>query len=177
MKRRALALVELMTVVAIIGVLVAIVVAVYPCASFASKISVSKSNLRQLHQAAEIYRADWPEEGRLPALPKHDLTAFGVDMRVFYSPCGDPVDGAVEASPLPPPGYQYWYWSRETDYYRKYGNNAMLFIDPFCNEDMTVFENDFATKRGLGVTVGGELIEHLKPGDMVEEAWWTEPVR
>lgn len=180
--RKAFTLVEVMVVLVIIGIIVAIATPPMVKAKEKAQITSSLMRLRQLHIAVELYRGEYDlhDDFNVRHFPPFNYvydTYLGFDEDFFRSPCG--YKEGIEAN-LKRISYQYYPYPFDlpndpsTRYYQKYGPNAMLFRDPHCNQP----EDWHATmlpKRGLGVTVGGQLLNFVKRGDPSRNEWWTEP--
>lgn len=178
MKRMsAFSLVEMLICVAIILLILALSAPALTSAKDSAKRKSSQLRLRQLYSSTVLYLNDYPDASSpndRPPLSYVYSTFLGLGEPFFISPCG------IKPTVGPPPhtpkwGYAYWAIPNPPDpYYQKYGDNSMLFSDPNCNAH-GVFDSPYATKRGLGVTMGGRLINHVKPGNAYRESWWTTP--
>ena len=181
LKKSGYTLLELVVSILILLILAAMLFPVAARAVERSKIQESLGRLRQLHVAFTIYRDEWgtggfdsPQEIGMPMRGYIYTTYFGLGKTFFESPCG--YKDGIEAN-LKRLSYQYsWDGSQmHNDYYREYQENSLIFNDPHCNNDQTVWTNSYKTKRGLGVLMGGQLVNHLKRGFPGNLKWWSCP--
>lgn len=178
-KKRAFTLIEIIVVVVIVAILVAILVPVFARAVHSAQMNASQQRLKQLQLAVEIYRMDYDGVGRygsmydagLPTYGYVYSTHMGFGMDFFVSPCGykEHIEAnqrrlSYQYTPSPMPGY--------TEHLQKYQEDALLFVDQHCNDPSTDLNNQYHYKRGLGVTLGGRLINRYSLGYTGDINWW-----
>lgn len=179
--KRGFTLIEVCVCIAIMATLAAILTPVFSEAKKSSQIQSSLSRLRQLHIAVQVYRTDHEMGGYTVAglgLPPREYvydTNLGMGREFWTSPCG--YVASIEPN-LSRMSYQYVVsrGDREDPYFTKYEDNALLFSDPHCNPSGTVWGSRFIRKRGLGVLLSGQLVNHFKPGFPGDLSWWSSPV-
>ncbi len=171
----AFTLIELLVVTAILALLAALISPTLSKAKDSAKISSSIGRLRQMHLSARLYSSDLSDDARVP----HHIvytTYLGLGKSFFISPCGikrNEIGTYYEVS--------YWYPAvpyQPESYFARYGENALQFVDVDCDAE-GVWQSRIATKRALGVTDGGQLINKLRSGDPYRFEWWmslTEPL-
>jgi prepilin-type N-terminal cleavage/methylation domain-containing protein len=183
---RAFTLIELLSVMAIIAVLASILFPVLSKAMMSAKITSAGSRLRQYHLLTVLYRNDQdassesgsPVEMGLPWDLEEGGTSHGRKSPIYdlldvverdpfkRSPCGyikHEFDvNAIYYMPLVVPD-----WSRYT---RLVGERTVLWVDPNCNSSSTRIDSQFATKRALGVTLGGQLLNRISS----EHHYWSQ---
>lgn len=199
-RRKGITLVETLVVIAIIAVIAAILVPALSSAKRSSQISSSVSRLRQASLALNMYRTD--AEGTdvfstaanyyqlgLPPFEYWFTTRFHLPDNFWLSPCGfDPVlyhsapnnfPGAISfVSPFyepsmlrPGTGNLIEYG----DYLPTYRENAVTFIDCYCNPAGTSMRDVLSKKRGLAVTLSGQLFNRLRPGNGFLLQFYSDP--
>lgn len=180
-KKRAFTLIEIIVVVVIVAILVAILVPVFARAVHSAQMNASQQRLKQLQLAVEIYRMDYDGVGRygnmydagLPTYGYVYSTHMGFGMDFFVSPCGykENIEAnqrrlSYQYTPSPMPDY--------SEHLQKYQEDALLFVDQHCNDASTDLRNQYHYKRGLGVTLGGRLINRYSLGFTGDIAWWMD---
>lgn len=176
MKRNAFTLVETMVVVAIIAVLTAILIPVFSMAKTKSRESVSVSNMRQLHLAVEMYRADYP------GVAYGSMEAMGLPDGLSENLLGKSVKGLK-----PPTGPYYYYYPipenidrrdpTSKEYTLIHQDKTVLVSDPWFNPlDSTppiryYWSDSHVKKYVFGITLGGSLRKKSSPGSL-DLAWW-----
>jgi prepilin-type N-terminal cleavage/methylation domain-containing protein len=171
---RAFTLIEVVIVISIVVILSALIGPVLLNAKVAFNASQSLNRMLQMHQAVFLYQQEYELPVAVPAVypPVHYVYTkyLGLGKSFFETPCGykDGIEDNLRRL-----GYSYWYLPPiSDDYFERWGNNAMLFSDPYCNRPSD-WNSAYRSKRGLGITVSGKLINHLKGGSPGNPEWWT----
>lgn len=180
-------LAELLSVIVIIAVVSSTLFPVFTKAKMEARVTSAGQRLRQLHLQLMLYRSDqepsadtgYPWEMGLPwgygftTNAKGDLvpiqpTQFDkspVEYEIFQkvekdfekrSPCGS----HKELTPWCW-GWDYlpalWFkWKPDSE---KYQDRQIVFADYNCNPTGTQFFNQFVTKRALGISIAGALVD------------------
>jgi prepilin-type N-terminal cleavage/methylation domain-containing protein len=196
---RGLSLIEVLVVLAIIAILAAILSPVYARVKRSGQITVSISRLRQMHHALSLYQIDsggggtaldsaqaYYEEG-LPPKSYFDTTLFGFAPDFWISPCGYDATISSTGATFNPgwidyvaPFYDPVNLTPTTnkpyhDYLQTYRQNAVVFVDPYCNEPGTVMSAPLTTKRALAVLLSGQIINRRKTGNAFLLHYYSEP--
>lgn len=183
-------LVELLSVLAIISIVSAILFPVFTNAKREAKVTSAGQRLRQIHLQLILYRADqdassdtgYPWEMGLPwgysftTNAKGDLEPIQpnrfdkdpVEYEIFQkveknwetrSPCGS----HKELTPWCF-GWDYLarHWFRWKPDSEKYQDRQIVFADYNCNPMGTQFFNQFVSKRALGISIAGALVDRTK---------------
>jgi hypothetical protein len=197
MKNRAFTLIESLIAIGIIIVLVSILTPVFNAVRRRGQIISSVSKLHQLDLGLELYRVNYSpvESYDLPksyyslALPRwrHWTPAtFGVNDAFMESACGDDptihmtndltqIPGWISyAAPFYDPEILLTGNSRWLHYLSEYRENAVMFLDPFCNPAGTQMRKGQIRKRGLSVTLSGQLLNQYKTGDITDLRWYSD---
>ncbi len=182
---KRISLVEILTCVALIGVVMAISTPVFVQAKRRANISSSQQLMRQFHLSAKLYQADWGDGG-YGDLPQMGLPPVGDNTPIMAmlpnhtidwpSPCGTNPMWITE-----PVLFEFIYrpgngGASFAEMSQIYQENQMLFLDMNCDEPGTPVKNPDFLHRGIGITLGGQSVHHLKMGQMfLDDAWWTSP--
>ncbi len=167
MKQRAVTLIEVLIVVAIIAIIAALLFPVLSRSKEASKVTVSISRLKQLHLMTKLYQADYDGDGRygLPqdmGLPLRgpepgtavmsSFKAYGFITELILSPCGcHPHNMCGEEQHMRLVWSETW-WVEESQTYREM---IPLYSDFNCNSWDIHLSNDLISKRGITVLLSG----------------------
>lgn len=186
-RKRAFTLIEIIVVVVIVAILVAILVPVASRSIASAQISDSNQRLKQMHLAVELYRIDYegtasyshPYEYGLPTGYYVFTSYLGLGQEFFQTPCGDKsgIIGKISGtSEVNTSGSTYAYFishfKQTVAHFQKHGPDAIMFVDLHCNPGGIDWRNNYESKRGLGVTVGGRLVNFYKMGDPGHLEWW-----
>jgi prepilin-type N-terminal cleavage/methylation domain-containing protein len=190
----AFTLIEVVVVLAIVAVLVAILTPVLLSARQQGKITDSVSKVRQLYLSVQIYRSDWQGtddyaggfyEAGLP--PQNlGLPAIGLPASFYASPCGPDktihdtgptlVDGYITyAAAFYDPAMLKHPQSAYKNYLKTYRQNAVLFVDPYCNPAGTDMRKPGIEKRGIAVLLSGKIENRFRRGRASTLEWYSDP--
>jgi prepilin-type N-terminal cleavage/methylation domain-containing protein len=186
---RGFTLIEVMVVLAIVVVLVAIMTPVLSRAKRSAQISSSVQKLKQLHLALAIYQndhsnagSDWYGRGLAPET-YYWKTRFGFSEAGIRTPCGYDVT-LYNSGPNTMPGWvsytgTFFYPPFNNpgmgNYLETYKENAVVFVDCYCNPPGTDMRDRTKLKRGLAVTVGGQLVNRERTGDGFVLQFYSDP--
>ena len=171
--KKAFTLLESLTVISIMCLLAALLSPALLEAKRAAKVSGSTQHLRQLHLGILLYMNEYDlhEAKDRPPYGYVYGPMMTRDSGLFISPCG--INQELDGNSAYLSSYAYWVQPNLTPtYFDQYRENSMLFTDQNCNPP-GVFDSPFAHKRGVGITFGGQLINHFKTGDGLVVEWWT----
>jgi prepilin-type N-terminal cleavage/methylation domain-containing protein len=177
--RKAFTLLETVVVIAIIGVLAAILTPVFARVKHQARITETVQHLHQVHIALDIYRTDYDGQGRLGdgsqmGYPQFDYAVTSPIMSLL-----------LRKGPCLANRGNHIYWPDSLPS-RGYGDTWIEMIDIFedrtpeyttitCTPGEYNVDNVFHPKLGLGVLVNGSLVRHLKPGKHDSNPhWWTK---
>lgn len=178
--KRAFTLVEVVVCLAIVVIVAALTAPVFAKVKKNAQITASLSNLHQMHLALALYRLDSDGDGvygtasqmGLPGMATVWKSKLGLPESVWHSPCG--TDPALFSGS--PDAFSYMYnpedsesFSREAILHRE---EVVLVVDLNCGDPDRPFRARFLNHRGLGVRLGGQLVNRVKPGDPETSAWW-----
>ncbi|HWP30980.1 MAG TPA: type II secretion system protein [Fimbriimonadales bacterium] len=200
-------LVEVIVSILIIIALAGLLTPVFNRMKRSAEIRSSIAKLHQLGVAVSLYRTDYGGEGyarydspnayyglALPPLRYYEfyrLDHYGADANFLPSPCGADqtifdtfrcgVIGwityvAPEYEPaLMKPGSGNLYEFH--DYLATYRENAVLFIDPYCNPPGTIMGAPYIYKRGLSVLISGQVVNRYGMGYAGADnlRWYSDP--
>ena len=182
MKRSGFTLVEIIVSLGIVAVVVAIVTPALNTARRVSQVHASLSNLRQLHVALTLYRTEWDGNDQygnfagmgLPTWDEYVLSGLPgfPPNKALPSPCGSHFGFPVLND------YQYLGPYSESSFNKdslEYKDNLVIFADFNCNDNDAPLWSPYFNHRGLGVLLGGQLINQYKVGDMHDPGWWAKP--
>ncbi len=182
--RNGFTLIEVMIVLAIVAMLAALAYPVFARAKLASKVTVSISQLRQLHLATMLYQADYDGDGiygsasamGLPPPPYGGLRFYGFVYSLMVSPCGCHPSQNVRG-PCPDfdsiePVWDHTWWEELAPLYRQ----AMpLYWDMNCNDYGTSLHNELIPRRGNAVLLSGTAITKLGTGKIWYPTFFSTP--
>lgn len=180
--KRGFTLIELLIVIAILAVVTAITVPVFVRVKKSAKITVSVSNLRQMHMATMIYQSDYDGGGvygdigpmGLPPIDYVFSSLLDLPLSLYESPCGDhPSDSKKVIDYYYHPSFGGALFAEEAVLFEE---NLVLWKDLNCTDHEVSLWNIFESRRGLAVLLSGQVINHHKPGDMSDPSWWAPPV-
>ena len=180
--KHAFTIVEILVCIAIISIVAAITTPVMKEAKHSANMQASLQKLHQLSLALSIYQMNQGEEvlyGKpsLMGLPDWDDRPILLDLpwSFYRSPCG--TNPAWEDKPILD-DYEY-YVQTGFDKFDKiapiFQENSVTFVDMNCADYGVPLRSDYFKHRGLGVTLGGHLLNVLKPGNYSHQSWWTTP--
>ncbi len=184
----AFTLVELLVVVAILGIVAGIAVPVFARAKRSANVSATLQNLKSLHTAAMVYQSDHsgalvgpPEEMGLPPWEgtTHPYPNTNDYLQPWYAQMKSPFGSAKErdyatfAIPSELDGLPVT-WSQCT---RVRGDACILYYDGFepgrdVRTGWWISSVDHVRKRLHGITLAGHLVSREGYGDPVNQAWW-----
>ncbi len=179
--RRGFTVLEVIVVIAIIGLLAALAAPVFVRAKRSAHETTCIANLKQAHVALELYRADWSTtEVGTPAQMGFPLSALlmfprpemckGVDPMLCTSP-GAYMQRWPEVDPEHPnyseEGGPYW-----AAYIQEQGASALLVHDA-SHQDYCP-QSRMSTQRVLGLTLGGSVYWKIRRGDPMKSEWWHQ---
>lgn len=180
---RGFTMIEIVISVAIVAILVAIITPALASARRSARISSSVSNLRQLHLALSLYRSEYGGEGiygtyaemGMPdAEQPLDLPGFPVGSP-FPSPCGwNPTisDSRPSFEYLYSPGFAGKLFAKNAQLFK---DNLIIFADLNCNPHHELIRSEHFAHLGLGVLIGGKLVNQRKKGFVFDADWWSRP--
>jgi prepilin-type N-terminal cleavage/methylation domain-containing protein len=189
LRRPGFTLVEVLVVLAIVATLVAIMTPVLAGAKRSAKVASSIQKLKQLHASLEIYRqdnsgtsSDYYGQGLAPLQYFWD-TRFGFLSDGIQSPCGfDQTLFNTGPNTMPAwvsytaPFFDPIHHNPGMGHYLEtYQDNAVVFVDCYCNPAGTSMRAPLQTKRGLAVTLGGTLVNRRKTGDGFLLQFYSDP--
>ena len=181
---------ELLSVMAIVAVVSATLLPVFTRAKMEAKVTSAGQRLRQLHLQLTLYRSDqepiaetgypWEmglpwgygfttnDKGDLVPIQPTSLDKNPVEEEIFQkveknhekrSPCGSHAELTRWCW-----GWDYlpsiWFkWKPDSE---KYLDRQIVFADYNCNPAATQFFNQFVTKRALGISIAGALVDRTK---------------
>ncbi|MCW5945661.1 MAG: hypothetical protein KIT74_01365 [Fimbriimonadales bacterium] len=174
-----------MIVLVIIAVVAAILMPIISSAKRSAKVSTSIQKMRQLYAALEVYRLehdgsdgtyDFYKLGLAPGRHFQD-TLLGLRPSAWESPF--PFDKTIfDSGPTTIPGWitygpgfydpMYLHGHTNIDYHTylaTYRQNAVVFIDPYCNPPGTHMRAPFVSKRALAILLSGEVVNRSRTGN------------
>lgn len=171
MTRRALTVVELLCVVAIICFLAALFQPVMTKALISAKVTSSAQRLHQLYVGLMIYQSDWepgggygsPAEMGLPdglylyGGPPDTYSVVTNSVEPWFSACGRHPSLTVGWDPTYTNIYNVTNLEGWNNYYRENQERALLVADPNCNTADISAIGEGSLKRIVGVNLGGTV--------------------
>jgi hypothetical protein len=171
-------IVELVTVIAILLTLAALLVPVYARSKESAKIADDFTRLHQCQLACAMYQTDHGYEGALPfGLPDIESAMRGLKLSGFYGLKMEQTASACGRHPLSLTEYFDWWLfapptPRELAYLEHYGERSPLFIDENCNDAGVDITAEFVTKRAIAVLVNGTVVTRTREGNPFSEKFW-----
>jgi type II secretory pathway pseudopilin PulG len=193
--RRALTLIEVLVVLLITTIIAGIMIPVLSSAKGGAHIVDSQSRLRQLYVALELYRQQhdgggssyqYHAQGLAPNSYRWE-TGFGVEESFWRSPCGSDLTVFTSAGFgkrgeifYAAPKYDPANISTTTNtiykqYLEEYRDNAVVFLDHYCNPVGTRMNSPLIRKRGLAVLLSGQLKRVFRSGDASTLQFYSDP--
>ena len=179
MKKFGFTLVEVLVSISIVIILVAIMTPALVGAKLWVKITVSKSNLRQVFLAAKLYQQDWDEKVEYGPASQMGLPTFAgwygnvmnLDEDLRRSPCRSPNSDRY--------GWSAYMWAPDDsegwiELVKKREGGAILTVDMACNDLSGPIRSEWIQKRGIAVTVDGTILTKFKAGEWSNPNWWYE---
>ena len=178
----AFTIVELLTVVAIIAIVAAILFPVFSAVKESAKVTLSKSNLHQRSLETVIYQADNEGSGKywdsfcmgltpMPSFEKipSQLSLLPPNSPSKVSPDVGKVYPAIFNDPeIDLPGMQW------KDYAFEKSDGSVLYCDPFNNGAATPLDQgDYLQRTVYGVTLSGSIVRARKRGSWQFPQWWS----
>jgi prepilin-type N-terminal cleavage/methylation domain-containing protein len=178
----AFTLMELLVVVALIAVLATVLTPVIVGAKHRAKQTGSGMNLKQIHIALMLYQGDWQGGGGYGDLPQMGMPPGTVLLRsrlklpveTWQSPCGTHPDFGPAVI-----HYEYWLYEGGPEVEAAslaFEENLLLVSDVNCNSHDVKLGSTYMPRRGLGVLLSGQLVNHYKAGNLYRRKWWSDPV-
>ena len=133
-----------------------------------------------------VFQADWGDTGSfntaseagLPTPEYLRLTDLGLTPHPPASPCGYRwglgYDNSRQAADYMWSLPFLWQELGEQQL-RKYKENTLLVIDPWCNPSGTDWFNPYVEKRVTGLLLSGRVISRKRPGIPHHQDWWAPP--
>lgn len=186
--RKGVTIAEVIICVSIVLLLAAILTPVLANAKKDAKRVGAATNLRQLYNVLQIYRADYNgsdvsyNSTYAMGLPPSDYYLFEwvtKDAAIFKSPCG-PNEEFLEQALVNLDGYSTYsagycddkFQASDTtnswlkDHIRNYQENAVVFHDVWCNDPGTKMSSPYVSKRIISILMSGQLLNKMRTGHM-----------
>ncbi len=196
---------EVLIVLVIISILTALITFAGTKIKRSLQIRNSIGKLQQIYVVVSTYRTDWGGDGYvnyshpdayyglgIPTMRAYEINRLGMSETFLASPCGFDkmifesflcgVGGWITyVAPLyepaklkkPKSGNLILYG----DYLNNYKENAVLFIDPYCNSPNTSMQSPYLYKRGHALLLSGKIVEKYDLGDAssLNLMWYSDP--
>lgn len=169
-KKSGVSLIELVTVLAIIMVLAAILLPVFVRARESAQRSASLNNLKQIHLAMTVYRQDWEgDAGSAEGLGLPPLSPFSTaeaalpaTEELWFSPCGRHKGGpSAHGRGRLHAVYDFFEWRQA---YAIGGESTPYILDFHCNDKSIVLESPFQLYRVHFITLMGSASNRMTYG-------------
>jgi hypothetical protein len=147
-----------------------------------AKESQTASNLRQHHLALKMYQIDWHGDGSYGSAQAMAYPPVGyywfeswanrlnIPNGLWSSPCGlHPSQGQLVMH------YHFRILVTE-DEGNAFKDNLLTFADVNCNPSNISYHNAIEQRRGIGILLSGQSINHRKHGNMWRFDWWAKPI-
>lgn len=173
----AFSLIELIVCIAIVLVIAALAFPVFTSSKMAAYQATTRSNLRQLYIALELYRQgnDGADVGSLYALGLPPVSYYG---QVIAKDLNPPLAGRY-------PGLGWYYMmppepgvvdrdiaQRWLSYNAKCEARSILLVDVNFSEHPPIGGSPLLPRVGIGVRLDGGLSRLSKPGGPLSYDWW-----
>jgi len=171
--RPGITMIETLVCIGIIMIVAAIVVPVTVNARHNARIASALLRLKQLHVALKLYQMENGGEGvygtcydmNLPDVEQLSRGYLGGSAETWVSPC-EPGHK----------GFSYTYYSGSdpfhAGYARTYQDESMILTDLSCDPKRGLVWGDYVKTRGLGVRLGGQVVNYYKNGAPGPYPWW-----
>lgn len=182
MKTRAFTLVEILVAISIIILLSSILTPVLKSTVASAKETQTASNLRQHHLALKMYQIDWNGDGNFgsseamayPLVPYYWYESWPIVLNIpdglTTSPCGlHPSQGQLMI-------HYHFRMLVTADEGHAFKDNLLTFADVNCNPSNISYQNTIEQRRGIGILLGGQIVNHRKYGNMWRFDWWASPI-
>ena len=178
---RAFTLIEVLSVIAIVAFLAALLFPVVKKAKERAKTTASMSNLRQIYVALQLYALD--SEPNATSGTASDMGIPPSDMMLVYNPALFPnTEGiwksACDHHPLAPESFTNYSYYPANDgtfpaYSRKYKGSAIWLTDFNCNPASVDIYADFEEKFAIGLRADGSITTrtHYTSAASIETFW------
>ena len=177
---RAFSFLECLVTLCILVILTSILLPIILEVRQKALITSSVSRLRTIYQAFSLYRADYEHGGYnnyadagMPPYATVYEGYLGLGRPMFDSPCGYK-DGIEDNTSHISIQYLGAEGDEERAILKQYRESTVLFRDVYCNSP-AAWNADLRQKHGIGVTLGGTLLNHFKSGPAWKMEWWSKP--
>jgi len=134
----------------------------------------SFANLHRLQEAIRIYQDDYgsvPSTGdgaqmHLPPFSAEIDNILSLPQSAYHCPC---YEIARKSEMWSSPEFNYW----NDDESKVFSDSTPIYTSLDCNQDARTVGAPLMQHRGIGITLGGNLINILKPGNVADPSWWS----
>jgi prepilin-type N-terminal cleavage/methylation domain-containing protein len=179
LRRRGLTLIEALICLVIVSVVMAIASPLIIRAKNAARVTVTVQRLRQCYTAVMLYRLDWEDESYgtasemgLPSLIYVASTNLGLPRETWNSGC--------RSRSTPDYRFDFMYNASDSAQYAadalRFESNLILIADISCSDPDVPIYSEYIPIRGLGVLLGGSLVNKRKVGRWTQPEWWADPI-
>lgn len=180
-QRRAFTLVDVIVVIAILLVLAVFLQPVFITVREAAKVTITKSNLRQLGQAVAMYRSTNGGDGIYGDANVMSLPHFDAEFPV-YSELESPANSHPSARKLYGPLYKKLYGTaggivsdQWPAYARVAQEQSVVFIDPYFNShQVDLMFPGFNELRLIAVRLDTSIVDIREVGEWELPVFWRE---
>ncbi len=181
-RRSAFTLVEVIVVIAIIGLLATLAAPVFIRAKQSANETICLNTFKQFFSALELYRADWsstevgdPAQMGLP--PSADDIMPPYNCRGLDRQCKSPGVYTVRWPRTDPstPNYSVTAVRAWVEYVATHGSTSLLIFDDSHQDHCP--RSEFSKMRVLGLNLGGTVYWRVRRGDPSQNTWWHEVPR